>query len=261
MIGTVREVLHRRELLYMLTWREITIKYKQSVMGLLWAVLMPLAIVGAGILIRYAFAYVAREPFALDAVASVSVRAIPWAFVVAGIRFATGSLIGNSSLITKIYMPREVFPIAAILSQLVDLAVASVVLGVVLAVARIGASVHLLWVPVLLAILVALVTGLGIFLSAASLFFRDVKYLVEVVLTFAIFFTPVFYDAAMLGEWARYVMLNPVAPVLEGLAAAIVRHESPSLSWVGYSAAGSALVLWLALVFFDRVEPYFAESI
>jgi lipopolysaccharide transport system permease protein len=254
------QLLAKRDLLYMLTWREIRVKYKQSVMGMLWAVLMPVVIVSAGVVVRVGFAIVSGKPLETGDLASVSVRAVPWAFLISSIRFATNSLISNSSLVTKIYLPREVFPVAAMLSQLVDLVVASLVLAVGLVVMGVGVSIQLLWLPILILILVVLTTGLCIVLSAASLFFRDVKYLVEVFLTFAIFFTPVFYEARMFGRWASLLMLNPVAPLLEGIADVVVRHAAPPVAWVGYSALCAAAVFAGAVAIFHGLEPYFAES-
>jgi len=256
-----RHLIARRDLLYMLTWRGVQIKYKQSVMGMLWAILMPAVIVCAGAVIRYGFALFSHTPLAASDLASVSVRAVPWAFFVSTIRFATTSLTANADLVTKIYLPREVFPIAAMLSQLVDFGVASVILGLVLAALGVGVGLELLWVPALVVILVVFTTGLAIFLSAASLFFRDVKYLVEVVLTFAIFFTPVFYEARMFGPWTPVLMLNPVAPLLEGFANVVVGHTAPPLAWLGYSAGASLVTLVVALRLFHRLEPYFAESV
>lgn len=256
-----RELVTRRELLLMLAWRDITIKYKQSVMGFLWAVLMPFVIVSAGVLVRTGFSYLSGTPLQFTDVAAVSVKAVPWAFVVAAVRFATSSLISNASLVTKIYFPREVFPIAATGAQLLDLAVATVPVGIILAIAGVGVSWTLAWVPVLVVLLLLLTTGLGIALSAASLFFRDVKYLVEVFLTFAIFFTPVFYDTSMFGKWAPVLLLNPFAPLLEGLASVVVHHSAPPLGWVAYSAAWAVGGTVVALVIFKRLEPRFAESI
>jgi ABC-type polysaccharide/polyol phosphate export permease len=98
-------------------------------------------------------------------------------------------------------------------------------------------------------------------LSAASLFFRDVKYIVEAVITFAVFFTPVFYDVAIFGRWADLLMLNPVAPILEGLSAVVVYHRPPPLGWIAYST-GAVVVVWLVSnSVFRKLEPYFAESI
>ena len=261
MSASLGEVFERRELLYLLAWREIRIKYKQSVMGMLWAVLMPAVIVSAGVVVRYGVAVVSGVPLQPGDVAAVSVRAVPWAFFVSAVRFSTSSLISNSNLLTKIYLPREIFPMASILSQLVDFAVASLVLLLALTVLGVGASVQLLWVPLLVLLLVTFTTGLGIALSAASLFFRDVKYLVEVALTFAIFFTPVFYEARTFGRWEKILLLNPVAPILEGFSAAVVAHTSPSLPWLAYSALCAALTLLASVLMFRRLEPYFAESV
>ena len=259
--GWFSELMRHRDLLYMITWRELKVKYKQSVMGVLWAVLIPIVVVAAGIVVRYAFAMVSGQPMTLGDIAGVTVKAIPWAFFVSAIRFSSNSLISNSNLVTKIYMPREIFPLAAVLSALLDFAVASGVLVVVLAAARIGISIQLLWVPVLVAVLIMMTVALALILSAASLFFRDVKYLVDVFLMFAIFFTPVFFEAAMFGRWANLLMLNPVAPVLEGLHAVVIRHTAPSLPWLAYSAVLAVGGCILGMIFFKRVEPYFAESV
>lgn len=259
--GWFRELMQHRELLYMIAWREIKVRYKQSVMGFLWAILIPMVIVAAGMLVRYAFAVISGQPLALGDLAGVAVKAIPWAFFVSTVRFASNSLVANTNLITKIYMPREVFPLASVLSGLLDFGVASATLIVILGVARIGVSVHLLWLPLLVVILVLLTVALALLLSAASLFFRDVKYLVEVLLTFGIFFTPVFYDVGMFGRWASLLLLNPLAPVLEGFAAVVVRHASPALPWLAYALALGLVGSVLGITFFKRLEPFFAESV
>src|SRR5262245_14078348 len=235
MLADIRALHLRRDLLLMLTWREITIKYKQSIMGFMWALLMPALIVSAGVLVRYAFAKLAGTPLTMSDVAVVSVKSVPWAFFIASVRFCSTSLVSNANLISKIYMPREVFPLASVLSQAVDLAVASSVLVVVLVMARVGISVQLLWVPVWLVVLFMTATGVGLFVASTGLFFRDVKYLVEVFVTFAIFFTPVFFEVSLFGDWARILMLNPVAPILEGLAAVVVHHQAPQLGWLLYA--------------------------
>jgi ABC-type polysaccharide/polyol phosphate export permease len=261
MLETLRELYRSADLLYMLTWREIKVRYKQSVMGVLWALLMPLVIVSAGSVVRYAFATYSGSPLSAGDLMSVAVKSAPYAFFVGSIRFGTSSLIANANLLTKIYMERAIFPVAAVLSQLFDFVVASLVLALALSVAGVGISSQLLWVPLLLLGLLALVLGLAMVLSAASLFFRDVKYLVEVVLTFAVFFTPVFYDAGMLGRWAPLILLNPVAPILESLATTIVHHQAPDLGWVAYSLLLSLLLFFLSVSLFRKLEPYFAENV
>jgi len=261
LFGAIREVLASRDLVYMITWREVKVKYKQSLMGMLWAVLMPLVIVGAGLVVRLAFTEASGRPLSTFDLASVVVKASPWAFFVSVLRFGTNSLVTNSNLLTKIYLPRLIFPIAAMLAQLVDFGVAVVVVSVFLAVVRAGMSVYLLWLPVLVAVLVVMATSLAVILSAASLFFRDVKYIVEVLLTFAIFFTPVFYDSSLFGRWAPVLLLNPVSPLLEGMASVVVGHREPSLFWLSYSAAVTALLFVVSLMLFKRLEPFFAESV
>jgi ABC-type polysaccharide/polyol phosphate export permease len=261
MLGLIRLLRKYHDLLYMLTLRDIKVKYKQSVMGFLWAILMPLIITSAGVIVKVGLAKVSGRPVILTEIVGVAVKALPWAFFVASIRFSTNCLALNANLVTKIAFPRAVFPLSAVASQLFDLGVASVVLVVVLLFAPISITPAIAWVPLLLLILVVQVSGFGLLLSAANLFFRDVKYLVEVVLTFAIFFTPVFYDAAMFGKWGTLLLLNPVAPILEGLSACVAGGHAPDLGWTLYSAGWAALLLLVAPAVFQRLEPKFAESV
>lgn len=257
----LKEIYKYRELLYAITSRDIKVRYKQSVMGFLWAILMPVLIVFSGVVVRYAYGLVAGKPLSTSDIASVAVRSLPWAFLISSIRFASNSLTSNYSLVTKIYFPKELFPISAVLACLFDFFVASIALVILLAVMRIGWSVYLAWTPVLLLTLVMLTTGVGMFVSAASLFFRDVKYIVEVFLTFGIFFTPVFYEIHMFGDKGKWLLLNPVAPILEGLSACIVRHQAPELTAFAYSVSFSLVMLLAGFLFFKHLEPAFAESI
>jgi lipopolysaccharide transport system permease protein len=258
----LRELYKYRELLYMITYRDIRVRYKQSIMGFMWAILMPILIVMSGIVVRYAYALAAHRELQMADIASVAVKSLPWAFLVSSIRFGCNSMIlGNRDLVTKIYFPKEIFPLAAVLSSFFDFVVASGALVIFLAVARIRVSLSLLWVPVLLLTLIALASGIGIAVAAGSLFFRDVKYIVEVLLTFGIFFTPVFYDVRMFGDKGKWLLLNPVAPLLEGLSACITRQQAPEVSWFAYSAGFAAVSLLGGYVFFKHLEPAFAESI
>jgi len=260
-VDGLKELFDRRDLLYIVTWREIKIKYKQSVMGMAWAVLMPCIIVCAGLIVRFAFARLSGNPLTLADLAFVAVKAAPWAFFVSALRFGANSLVANTNLVTKVYMPRLVFPIAAVFSQLFDFVVAGVVITVFLVISGVGVSVHLIWVPVLIVLLVLLATAFAIMFSAATLFFRDVKYIVEVILTFAIFFTPVFYESHLFGPWAPLLLVNPVSPLLEGLSTVVILHQSPPLFWFVYSFVVTAVLFILALLMFQKLDPFFAESI
>lgn len=257
----LRELYKYRELLYTITYRDIKVRYKQSVMGFLWAVLMPVLIVVSGVVVRYAYGLATHVPLQTEDIASVAVKSLPWAFLVSSIRFSCSSLIGNQNLVTKIYFPKEIFPMAAVLASLFDFFVASGALLIFLLIMRIGWSVYLVWTPLLLLTMVLMAAGIGMVVSAASLFFRDVKYIVEVLLTFGIFFTPVFYEVSMLGNKGKWLLLNPVSPILDGLSASIARHQSPDLSWFAYSFGFALVALLGGFVFFKHLEPAFAESI
>jgi len=260
-IKALRELVASRELLYMITWREIRIRYKQSVMGLLWAVLMPIIITSAGVVVRLAASKVSGHPISAADIGGIGVKALAWAFFVSALRFGTMSLAGNSSLVTKIKFPRLIFPLSSVLTSLFDMAIAIPVLLIILPFAGAHLSVTLLWVPVLLVLLVVFAAGLCILFSAANLFFRDIKYIVEVVLTFAIFFTPVLFDSSFFGKWRSLFMLNPLTPVLEALNASVILGRQPDLMWLAYSAVVSTLLLWFGVVFFRGLEPRFAESV
>ena len=245
----------------MITYRDIKVRYKQSVMGLLWAILMPIMIVSAGIVVRYAYALASGKALQTGDIASVAVKSLPWAFLVSSIRFSSTSLINNQNLVTKVYFPKEIFPIASVMASLFDFVIASGALVIFLLIIQIGWSAQLVWIPVLLALMVVLAIGIGMVVSAASLFFRDVKYVVEVLLTFGIFFTPVLFDVRMLGAKGRWLLLNPIAPILEGLTACIVHHQPPDLPWLMYSFTISLILVVGGYVFFKHLEPSFAESI
>jgi lipopolysaccharide transport system permease protein len=261
MFDSIRELFVHRDLLYMMTWREIRVKYKQSIMGMLWAVLMPSLIVCAGLVVRYAFAMASGKSLALLDLTSVAVKAAPWAFFVSALRFGTNSLISNANLVTKIYLPRLVFPLAAVFSQLFDFLIAAVVISLFLVVVGTGWSVQLLWLPFLVGLLIILAASLAIIFSAASLFFRDVKFIVEVLLTFAIFFTPVLYESSLFGQWAPVLLANPVSPLLEGISTTVILRQSPSLPWLSYSFVSTIVLFTGALAMFKKLEPFFAESI
>jgi ABC-type polysaccharide/polyol phosphate export permease len=255
------ELYRYRDLFYTITCRDIKVRYKQSVMGFLWALLMPTLVLLAGVIIRYGFALVSGKHLETMDIASVAVKSVPWAFFVSSIRFSSNSLVGNRELVTKIYFPKEIFPLAAVSACFFDFLVASGALVIFLLALKIGWNMTLLWLPMLLVTMVLLATGMGMIVSATGLFFRDVKYIVEAVLTFAIFFTPVLYDAQMFGKNGNWLLLNPAAPILEGISDCVTRHQSPELSWFAYSLVFALVTCMAGYVFFKHLEPAFAESI
>jgi lipopolysaccharide transport system permease protein len=273
-----RELWPHRGLLYELMRRDIRVRYKQAIMGLVWAVLMPMLVVAAGVLVRIAMALVGGRPLVPQEILGIAIKAVPWSFFVGALGFGINSLTGNSNLVTKIYFPREVLPLASTLAQMFDSSIGLVTLLVACLLAGVDFGVTALWAPVLLVILVAFTAGSSLLVGCANLFFRDVKYIVQVLLSFGIFFTPVFFEPQMFGPiGARIMMLNPLAPILEGLRLSVVYDHSllawlvesgrkgPVIVWspwyLAYSAGWALVMLTGGLLFFHRTEPKFAEYV
>jgi ABC-type polysaccharide/polyol phosphate export permease len=269
-----------RDLLVQLTLRDVKIRYKQSVMGFAWAVLMPLLIVLAGIVVRVAMSYLSGSELETDALTGIAVKSLPWAFFVGAVGFANSSLVSNTNMVTKVYFPREVLPLSATLAQAFDTLVAAAALLVVLPFLGVGPSPALLWVAPIAVMLFAQTVAAALVLSCANLFFRDVKYLVQVLITFGIFLTPVFFEPTMFPpEGALALMLNPLSPLLEGLRLAVVEgHHLTQPLLVDAPGAGEAVLAWapwylayaavwavggliVAALAFHRLEHLFAEYV
>ena len=265
-------------LLYQLALRDIRVRYKQAVMGFGWAVFLPIVIVLSGIVVRFAMSYLSGDTLDREVIAGLAIKSIPWAFFVGAIQFASSVLIGNISLVTKIYFPREVLPVASVAAQAFDSSIGGVAVLLLLPFLSVSYGVEALWAVPLLVVLLVFTLGTALLLSCANLFFRDVKYIVRVLLTFGIFFTPVFFEPEMFGEiGARVMMLNPLAPILEGLRLSVIEGHN-LLQPLVESAGGSAIVVWspwyllyvvvvafagtaAAALLFHRLEFLFAEYV
>lgn len=268
-----REMQQSIDLLQQLTLRDIRIRYKQAVFGFAWALLLPAAVVFSGLAVRVAFAYTSKRGLELHQIAGMAVKAVPWAFFVGCLNAGTQSLISNKALVTKIYFPREVLPLSAVVAQSFDSLIGFAIVALVLPFLGVSLSLPMLWAPLLLLMLWTLALAAALFLSSANLFFRDVKYLVQVFLSFGIFVTPVIFDAQMYGPiGSRVMMLNPVAPILEGLRLSIVYQENLLTTlrapegfvywhpyYLLYSAVWAFGGFLLATVNFHRSEQRFAE--
>lgn len=240
-----RDFWDHRDLLYQLTRRDIRIRYKQAVMGFGWALFMPAVIILAGMVVRVAMAHVAGGQVELAGIAGVAVKAVPWAFFVGAIGFATPALTANMNLVTKIYFPREVLPLSATLAQSFDTLIGLAVLLAVLPLLGVLPSATWVWVPVLALMLFLFTAAAALFLSCANLFFRDVKYLVQVMLMFGIFFTPVLFEPAMFGVLgSQILMLNPLSPMIEGLRLAVVEGHNLLQPLVHVNSTGVEILAW-----------------
>jgi lipopolysaccharide transport system permease protein len=267
-----------RGLAYELTRRDLRVRYKQTAMGFAWAVLLPLLVVLSGSLVRFAMAYVGGRQLTVEELAGIAVKAIPWSFFVGAVGFATSSLVGNANLLTKIYFPREMLPLAATLAQSFDSAIGMTALLIVCPLIGVHYGLAMSWAPLVALFIFLFTSGTALLAGCANLFFRDVKYVVQVLLTFGIFITPVFFEPEMFGAvGARVMMLNPLAPLLEGLRLSIVHNHNllaslvvdgrhgDVLAWspwyLVYSAAWAVITFIGGLVIFHRAEKKFAEYV
>jgi ABC-type polysaccharide/polyol phosphate export permease len=273
------DVVRYRGLLYQLTLRDIKIRYKQAVMGIGWAVFLPAIIVLAGIMVRFAMAQLSGTDLETRSIAWMAVKAVPWAFFMGSINFAVGSLSGNLTLVSKIYFPREVLPLSSVAAQSWDSTIGALSVGALLPFLGVWPNAQWVWLLVLAPLLILFTAGTALFLSCANLFFRDVKYIVQVVLTFGIFFTPVFFEPAHFGQMGRLMMLNPMAPLLEGFRLALVEgHNLLAPLSQAVTAGGEVLLIWspwylaygavwaiggvlVASIAFHRLEFLFAEYV
>lgn len=255
------QLIKYRDLLMMLTFRDIKVRYKQAAMGFIWAVFMPIMAVLAGILIKKVISVVSGKPMVLASVISISVKVLPWTFFISSIKFAVQSLVGNTNLVTKIYFPREVLPLSGVLACLFDFSIAIITLMILLVFVNVGVSIYLLLIPVVLLFLILFTAGLSLLLSSANLFYRDIKYVVEIILMFGIFFTPVFYEASMFGKYETLLLLNPIGSILEAINSIVVLHRMPDILWFSYAGISSIIIFVLGMIIFRKTEPYFAENI
>ena len=272
----VSDLSHSKGLIYQLTLRDIRVRYKQALMGFAWAILSPLLIVAAGVVVRVALLHTAGRNFELSAVIAIVVKGLAWGFFSSAIGFATTSLSGNGPLITKVYFPRETLPLSVILASTFDSLIGTTAMLVLLPFLGWMPSWGVLWVPVLIAMLFSFTLAVGLFVSCANLFFRDVRYITQLLVTFGIFFSPVYYEPSVLGaRWILPQMLNPIAPILEGLRLAVVeghnllqpviRVADGAVVWtplyLGYSLLWAFGGLIVSALLFHRAQYRFAEYV
>ena len=253
-VGVVlRELWLSRDLVAQFIKRDVTIKYVQAFMGLAWAMLMPLLIVCAGLVFRVVVSRLSGSPVDGASAASLAIKALPWAFFSGAISVATQSIISHAGLIGKVNFARESLPIASVLAQGVDLLIGGVALLVALPFLGVSLSLAQLWVPVVLVLLLVFTVGCALLLSCWNLFYRDIKYIVQVILNFGIFGTPVFFEPQMLGEKGARIMLGlPLSPYIQALDVAAIRGHS-LLETLALPTKTGPVVVWSAWMLFYMV--------
>jgi ABC-type polysaccharide/polyol phosphate export permease len=248
-----------RELLFQMTKSDLVLRYKQTAMGFGWAVFTPLVNTAVFSVIFTRVAPIDTGiPYPLFAYCGLLV----WNFFAASLRFAVNSLVSNTSLVTKVYFPREIFPFSAIIVCAVDMLVGSVVLVGLMAYYRVPPTSMLVFLPLVFLIQVAFTAGVSLLLAMANLFFRDVKYLLDVVVTVWMFATSVLYPIDLLsGRLGLVAALNPMTPIIDGYRAVLLYGQSPFTPAFAFASALAVVVLGVSWFLFHRAEFRFAENI
>lgn len=255
----LRDLWINRELLGFLVWRDIKLRYKQTALGAAWAVLQPLIgmVIFSMLLTRVARIETAGPNYSVFVLAGL----VPWTFFANAVSIAGNSLVGSEQMIRKIYFPRVLIPLAAVLALGADALVSLGLLAVLMAVMKIAISPAIILLPVFLVGTAIAATGLSLFLAALNVKYRDIKYVVPFFTQMALFITPVLYPLAHLSLRTRTILsLNPMAGIIEGIRFSVFGNP---VSWrlVGLSFGVSLLLLITGLVFFKRMERTFADVI
>ena len=256
----LRELWSFRELIFFLAMREIKVRYKQTAVGVLWAVIQPLFTM---LLFSLFFGRLGKMPsdgipYSLFSLAAL----VPWTFFASGLTTASNSLVGNANLITKVYFPRLAIPISSVLSGVVDFAIGLVLLLVIMLCRGFYPGAHLIWFPAFLLLSLATALGVGLWLSALNVEYRDVRYAVPFLIQFWMFATPIAYSSKMLHEpWRTIYSLNPMVGVVEGFRWSVLGHGNPPVLPLIASTIAAAMVLISGLFYFRRMEKGFADVV
>jgi lipopolysaccharide transport system permease protein len=256
----IRELWHYRDLFYFLAWRDIKVRYKQTVLGASWAILQPFFTMIVFSLFFGRLAGVPSDglPYPLFSYAAL----VPWTFFANGVSQSSNSLVANSNLIKKVYFPRLIVPVATIMSGVVDFVLTFIVLLIMMLFFGVLPTRNVVWLPALL--LLALITslGVGLWLTAMNVQFRDIRYAVPFLLQAWLFITPIAYPSSLLEEpWRTLYGLNPMAGVVEGFRWALLGTDTQPGSMVFVSALAAVALLITGLLYFRRMEDTFADVV
>jgi len=256
----LRELWEYRELLYFLIWRDVKVRYKQTVLGAAWAIIQPFFTM---VVFSVFFGRLAKIPsdglpYPIFSYAAL----VPWTFFASGLRQASNSLVHHANLIKKVYFPRLTMPISRVLAGTVDFVLAFIVLLGMMLAYGIVPTVNALWLPLFL--LLALITslGTGLWLSAMNVQFRDVGYTLPFIVQFWMFATPIAYPSSLLPEpWRTLYGINPMAGVVEGFRWALLSTDTAPGSIIIASSLAALTLLLSGAFYFRRMEKTFADVV
>jgi len=248
-----------RHLLAALMRKDISARYKQSLLGPAWALFQPLVLMGLFSLLQL-FVNIPSEgiPYPIFVYSAL----LPWTFFANSILYATSSITGNSGIIKKIYFPREIFPISASLTSLFDFLMASVVYAFLIVYYGVGVSYSIFLLPLLLVIQLVLAIGISFFTSSLATFRRDVVHAMPLLLQFWMFLCPVMYPLSTVpSNYRPYYLLNPMAGIIDCYRSVLIKGSVPELQPLLYGAAGSLIVFAAGYWFFKSLEMKFADVV
>jgi lipopolysaccharide transport system permease protein len=251
-----RDLWRYRELMYFLAWRDLAVRYKQTVIGIAWALIRPALTMMVFVLFRRLVGAERGQVLVLAAV-------LPWQFFSSALAEAAGSLIGNSNLISKVYFPRLIVPTAVVMTTLVDFLVTLVLLAIVMAWYGVVPTVALLALPLFILLTLGLSIGLGVMLAALNVKYRDFRYVVPFIIQVGLFISPIaFTSSKMPASWHDLYTLNPLVGIIDGFRWSILGGRTPidpqSLSM---SIVVTVVSVVIGIWYFRRVERGFADVI
>jgi len=256
----VGRLARRRELLFNLASRDLKIRYKQSALGVAWAIVQPFALMVVFSIVFSLFVKIKTPGIPYPVFSYVAL--VPWTYFANGLGTGVSSLVGNANLVSKIYFPREIFPLASLLASFVDFLVAATIFAGMLLFYRIGLTPEVLWVPVIVLVQMAFMFGLMLVLSAANVFYRDVRLLLPFLLQLWMYVTPVIYPLALVPPRARPLFwLNPMTGIIDAYRRVIVQGQPPDAYQFLFAVVVSLVLLALSYRFFKGAEMRFADVI
>jgi len=254
-----RELIRYRELIHILIWRDIKVRYKQTVLGAAWAIFQPFISMVVFSIFFGGLVKVPSDGFPYPVF--VYAGLVPWTFFANGLSGASSSLTGQSHLISKIYFPRIILPLATFGARLVDFAISIVILFVLMLYYSIIPTAQIALFPVMILVTLITAMGVGTFLSALEVTYRDVNHITPFLIQLWMYATPVIYPVSIVPEKWRWILaLNPMAGIIDGYRACLLGHP---VNWAGLaiSSAMALILLAIGVVYFKRVERRFADVI
>lgn len=256
----LRDLWEYRELLYFLVWRDVKVRYKQTLLGILWVVLQPFMTM---VVFSIFFGHLGQMPSdGLPYPIFTYTALLPWQLFAGAVAASSTSLVLNQDLLTKVYFPRLVVPLAAVLVGLVDFSIAFVVLLGMMGYYGIYPTTAVICVPLLVLLALAAAFAVGVWLAALNVQYRDVQYTLPFLIQFWLFLTPIAYSSSLVPErWRALYSMNPLVGVVDGFRWALLGQTTPLPVSLAVSVVVTGLVLFGGLVYFKRMESTFADVV